>query len=290
MSFFISPRLSYQIPLARGGALCLGERTLVMGILNITPDSFAETAHLDRGAALDLALRMQDEGADLLDVGGESTRPGAAPVSAGDELARVLPVIRALAHRLRIPISVDTYKADVARAALGEGATIVNDISGLRYDPALATAVAEERAILVLTHSRGRSASMYADAHYRDVVSEVTAELEESIGRAIECGVARERLIVDPGIGFAKRPPHSYGVLARLPEIAGALGRPVMVGPSRKSFMSDALDNRPAPERDWGTAATVAAAVLAGAHVVRVHAVGPMSQVVRVSEEIRRHD
>jgi dihydropteroate synthase len=279
----------YSIGVAHGGVLRLGERTLVMGILNITPDSFAETKPLDLDAAVDLALQMQQEGADLLDVGGESTRPGAAPVSAADELARVLPVIRALAGRVRVPISVDTYKADVARAALAEGAAIVNDVSGLRHDPALAGVVAEARAALVLTHNRGRSAAMYANADYVDVVSEVTAELAESIGRAIECGVARDQLIVDPGIGFAKRPAHSYGVLARLHDIATALDRPVLVGSSRKSFMSAALDDRPAPERDWGTAATVAAAVLAGAHVVRVHAVAEMAQVVRVSEEIRRH-
>lgn len=280
----------YSVGVAHGGVLRLGERTLVMGILNITPDSFAETAVLlDPDAALDLALRMQEGGADLLDVGGESTRPGAAPVSAADELARVLPVIRAIASRVRVPISVDTYKAEVARAALAEGAAIVNDVSGLHHDPALAGVVAEAQAALVLTHSRGRSAAMYARADYADVISEVTAELAESVGRAIESGVARDRLIVDPGIGFAKRPAHSYGVLGRLHDIAQALDRPLLVGSSRKSFMSAALDDRPAPERDWGTAATVAAAVLGGAHIVRVHAVGEMAQVVRVSEEIRRH-
>jgi len=258
-----------------------------MGILNVTPDSFAESTHLDHRAAIDAALRMQDEGADLLDIGGESTRPGAAPVSAVEELGRILPVIRALASRLRVPISVDTYKADVAQACLAEGAAIVNDVSGLRHDPRLADIVAEERAALILMHSRGRSAAMYADAQYGDVVEEVAAELGAGLRAAMSVGVAPDRVIIDPGIGFAKRPAHSYGVLARLSEIATALDRPVLVGPSRKSFMSAALDQRPALERDWGTAAAVAAAVLGGAHIVRVHAVAEMTQVVRVAEEIR---
>jgi dihydropteroate synthase len=268
--------------------LHLGERTLVMGILNVTPDSFAEAHILNTGAtAVAAALRMQDQGADLLDIGGESTRPGAAPVSAAEELARVLPVVRALAGKVRVPISVDTYKAEVARACLSEGAAIVNDISGLRYDPPLAEVVAKAGAALVLMHNRGRSAAMYTEANYRDVAGEVAAELGVAMDVAIAAGVTRDRLIVDPGIGFAKRPAHSYGVLAHLAEIAVALDRPVLVGPSRKSFMSAALDQRPAPERDWGTAATVTAAVLAGVHIVRVHAVGEMAQVVRVAEEIR---
>jgi dihydropteroate synthase len=259
-----------------------------MGILNVTPDSFAEARHVDREAAVDSALRMQEDGADLLDIGGESTRPGADPVSAVEELARVLPVIRALAGRVRVPISIDTYKAQVARAALAEGASIVNDVSGLQYDDELGKVVAAEGAALVLTHNRGRSAAMYAGARYDDLVDEVVAELEGCIRSAMAAGVARDRLIVDPGIGFAKRPAHSYGVLARLAEIAAAVNCPVLVGPSRKSFMSEALDHRPALERDWGTAAAVAAAVIAGAHVVRVHAVREMAQVVRVAEEIRK--
>jgi dihydropteroate synthase len=281
-------RKIYSVPIAHGGVLHLGERTLVMGILNLTPDSFAEAQILDtEAAAVDAALRMQDQGADLLDVGGESTRPGAAAVSAAEELARVLPVIRALAGKVRIPISVDTYKAEVARTCLSEGAAIVNDISGLRYDPPLAEAVAESGAALVLMHNRGRSAAMYTEANYQDVAGEVTAELGVGVAAAIAAGVSRDHLIIDPGIGFAKRPAHSYGVLAHLSEIAAALDRPVLVGPSRKSFMSAALDQRPPLERDWGTAAAVAAAVLSGVHIVRVHAVGEMAQVVRVAEAIR---
>jgi len=282
------PRHLYTVPTAHGGVLHLGDRPLVMGILNVTPDSFAEPKILDTDAAVDAALRMEAEGADLLDVGGESTRPGAAPVSADDELGRVLPVIQALASRLRIPISIDTYKASVARACLAEGAAIVNDVSGLHLDESLAGVVAGAGAALVLMHTRGRSGDMYARAQYTDVVDEVSGELSESLRRATAAGVTRDRVIVDPGIGFAKRPAHSYVVLARLSEIAARFDRPLLVGPSRKSFMREALGERPAIERDWGTAAAVTAAVLAGAHIVRVHAVDEMVQVVRVAEEIRK--
>ena len=259
-----------------------------MGILNVTPDSFADTEHfMDAGRAIDAALHMEAEGADLIDVGGESTRPGADPLSLADELARVLPVLRVLAPQLRVPISIDTYKADVARAAIEAGASIINDVSGLIYEPALARTAAAAGAALLLMHTRGRSRTMYAEARYEDVVAEVTAELRKSIDVATGAGVDIDRIMVDPGIGFAKQAIHSYGVLARLPELAISLDRPLVVGPSRKSFMRAALGDRPAAERDWGTAAAVTAAVLAGAHIVRVHAVGAMVQVTRVAEEIR---
>jgi len=284
------PRAHFSVSIAHGGVLELGERPLVMGILNVTPDSFAERGpRLDPVMAIEAVLKMESEGADLVDIGGESTRPGAEPLPKEDELARVIPLIRGLAGRLRIPISIDTYKADVARAALDAGASIVNDVSGLHREPALAGVVEQHGAALVLMHSRGTPATMAGQAVYGDVVAEVVAELSVSVGVAVRAGVPAERIVVDPGVGFAKRPGHSYGVLARLPEIAAALGRPVLVGASRKSFMREALNDRPAFERDWGTAAAVAAAVLAGAHIVRVHAVAEMVQVVRVAEEIRRH-
>jgi dihydropteroate synthase len=281
-------RRSYSIPLPNG-PLTLGARCLVMGILNVTPDSFADASPgLDSTTAIDRAIEMEEQGADILDVGGESTRPGTDPISASEEGSRVIPVVKALARRVRVPISVDTYRADVARAAIGEGASIINDISGLRYEPQLGDVVAGSAAALVLMHMRGRPKTMYAEATYHDLMAEVTAELQTSLAVAATAGVARDRLIVDPGLGFAKRPNDSYGVLARLSALVSALDRPVLVGPSRKSFMREALDGRPALERDWGTAAAVTAAVLAGAHIVRVHAVGEMVQVVRVAEEIRR--
>ena len=269
--------------------LSLGARPLVMSILNVTPDSFADASHrVDLERAVAAAVQMEADGADLIDVGGESTRPGADPVPADEELRRALPVLNALRGRLRVPLSIDTYKSEVARAALAAGAALVNDVSGLDRDPALARVVADAGAAIILMHSRGRPKTMYAEASYTDIVADVTAELQDSIRRAAEHGVARDRVIVDPGVGFAKRAAHSYGVLARLPELAAALDRPMLVGPSRKSFMREAVGDRPAAERDWGTAAAVTAAVLAGAHIVRVHAVREMAQVVRVAEEIRR--
>jgi len=276
----------YRLPLAGGGVLELGRRVLVMGILNVTPDSFADSRPLTTPAAIDRALAMQADGADLIDIGGESTRPGADPVDAAAELARVMPVLEGLRGRLQIPVSIDTYKAVVAEAALDAGAQIVNDISGLAYDPALAPVVARRGASIVLMHTRGRSKDMYAQAKYGDVVREVTEELRSSIAAAMDAGVPRTAIVVDPGIGFAKRSAHSYGVLARLPEISQALDRPVLVGPSRKLFLKTAATDADPRERDWATAAAVTAAVLGGAHIVRVHAVREMVQVVRAAEEI----
>jgi dihydropteroate synthase len=286
----LSPRPCFTIPLPSGRVLELGPRCLVMGILNITPDSFANPKPLRAPAeAVAAALRMEADGADLIDVGGESTRPGADAISADEELSRVMPVLRALRDRLRVPISIDTYKAEVAHEAVAAGAALVNDVSGLGRDPLMGRAVADTGAALILMHARGASKTMYAEATYDDVVPEVAGELRASITSALDAGVPLERMIVDPGVGFAKRPSHSYVVLARLPEFAAALGRPVLVGPSRKSFLRAAVGDRPAPERDWGTAAAISAAVLAGAHIVRVHAVAEMLQVVRTAEEIRRH-
>ena len=282
------PRGLYAVPLSHGGVLQLGQRPLVMGILNVTPDSFAEAQPLTLvGHAIAAALKMEADGADLIDVGGESTRPGAEPVTGEEEIARILPVVEGLRGRLRIPLSVDTYKSSVADAALGAGAVIINDVSGLLYDSDLAAVVVAHRAALVLMHTRGRSKVMYEEAEYQDVAGEVAAELQGRVDAATAAGVPIDCILIDPGLGFAKRPVHSYGVLARLPEIAAALNRPVLIGPSRKSFMREAAGGRAAPERDWTTAAAVTAAVLNGAHIVRVHAVAEMVQVIRAAEAIR---
>ena len=282
------PRRLYTISLAGGARLSLGERPLVMGILNLTPDSFAGSIP-DPAAALDAAAGIEAAGADLIDVGGESTRPGADAVPADEQLSRILPVVRAAAARLRIPISVDTRDAAVARAALDAGAVVINDVSGLRHDPAVARVVAERGAALILMHSRGDPKTMGERAAYHDLIAETTRELRASLGAAERAGVPSASVMLDPGIGFAKRPEHSYGVLARLPELAAALARPLLVGPSRKSFLRAASGGRPALERDWATAAAVTAAVLAGAHIMRVHAVDEMVQVVRAAEEIRNN-
>jgi dihydropteroate synthase len=286
----VHPRRRFSLPFADGRTLALGERTLIMGIINATPDSFSDGGRfVDPQRAIAAGVRMSAEGADLLDVGGESTRPGAGALGEEDELRRVLPVIEGLAARVTIPISVDTYKPAVADAALRAGAALVNDISGLRYAPDLAKVVARHRAGLVLMHTRGRSRDMYREAVYTDVVDEVLDELRESVAYATGAGVAPECIIIDPGLGFAKEAVHTYEVLARLEEFSG-FGRPLLVGPSRKRFLTRPLGaDVPAAEREWATAAAVAAAIYAGAHIVRVHAVREMVQVARVSDEIRKY-
>lgn len=258
-----------------------------MGILNVTPDSFADGGlFLDPGAAEAAAVEMQARGADLIDVGGESTRPGAEAISADQEIDRVQPVIKRLSRTIRIPISIDTSKAAVAQVALAEGAALVNDVTGLRYDASLAEIAARAGAGLILMHGRGRSRDMYREAHYASVSQEVKDELHESLERAVAAGVPRASVILDPGLGFAKKPEHSYEALAALPVLA-LLGCPILVGPSRKSFLSAAVGERAPHEREMATAASVTAAVLLGAHIVRVHNVPDMVDVVRVADYVR---
>ena len=283
----MTPRAPYTLALPGGRTLALGSRTLVMGIVNVTPDSFADGgACSDPGQAADRALALEAAGADLLDVGGESTRPGAEPVPAREELRRIVPVLERLAGRAGVPISVDTYKAAVARAALDHGAAMINDVSGLAAGPALAAVAAGAGAPLVLMHNRGGSRDMYRRAAYRDVGAEVAAELRAVVGRAVAAGVPREQIVVDPGLGFAKRAEATLAALAELPSLR-SLDRPILVGPSRKSFLTAALGARRPAGREWGTAAAVAAAVWLGAHVVRVHEVAAQVDVVRVADAIR---
>ena len=281
-------RRLYRVPLADGGDLRLGPRTLVMGVLNVTPDSFSDGGRLlDPARAVEAALQMEADGADLIDIGGESTRPGAVPVSADEELSRVLPVLRGVAGQLRVPVSIDTSKARVAAAAIDAGAGLVNDISGLRYDPELALIVAARRVPVVLMHMRGRPQAMYQHAHYASIVDDVARELEGSLQTALDAGVARDAIILDPGLGFAKDADHSLEVLAHLDaDRLASLDRPWLLGVSRKSFLTAATGELPVPERDWATAAAVTAAVLLGAHIVRVHRVREMGQVVRVADAI----
>jgi dihydropteroate synthase len=258
-----------------------------MAIVNVTPDSFADGGHrFAPDAAIKGALEMARLGADLIDIGAESTRPGADPLPAAEELRRLVPVLEGLRGRLEIPISVDTYKAEVAERAIDLGAAIVNDVSGLTFDPSLAAAVAKRRVPVVLMHTRGRSKEMYERAIYTDPAGEVAAELSARVEAAEAAGIPRTQVIVDPGLGFAKRAEHSLAVLAGLPRLA-PLGCPILVGPSRKSFLKAALGDVPAGERQWGTAAAVTAAVLLGAHIVRVHDVRAMVDVVRVADALR---
>jgi dihydropteroate synthase len=264
------------------------DRPQVMGILNVTPDSFwAGSRSADPVDAVARAEAMLEQGADLLDVGGESTRPGAQGVSAELESSRIVPVVRELVRRFpHVPVSVDTVKSEVARAALAEGAAIVNDVSGLRLDPALGPLVAEHGAGLVLMHSRGTVERMasYEEAQYDvDPVGLVVEELSSALRRTGEAGISEDAVVVDPGIGFAKRTAHSVAVLAGLARIV-ALGRPVLVGPSRKRFISELAGGDVAPdERLPGSIAACVAALERGARIFRVHDVGPVRQALAVA-------
>ena len=258
-----------------------------MGIINVTPDSFADGGRrFAPDAAIAGAVAMARAGADLVDIGAESTRPGADPLPVDEELRRLVPVLEGLRGRLTIPVSVDTYKAAVAERAIDLGAVMVNDVSALTIDPAMGEVVARRGVPVILMHTRGRSRDMYGLAKYDDPAGEVAEELAGRIAAAEAAGIARSQIIVDPGLGFSKRAEHSLAVLAALPRLA-ALGRPLLVGPSRKSFLTAALGDVPADQREWGTAAAVTAAVLFGAHIVRVHDVAQMVDVVRVADAVR---
>ena len=270
-------------------SLSWGARTLVMGVLNVTPDSFSDGGRFfDRARALEHAERLVAEGADILDIGGESTRPGSLDVDAEEEARRVVPIVEALAGRAGVPVSIDTTKASVARAALAAGAEIVNDISGLRFDPSLAEEAASAGAGLVLMHSLGTRRTLHTLPPVEDVLSEVTGSLRASVAEAVRRGVARECIAVDPGFGFGKTHEQNVELLARLNELAASFpDLPLLVGTSRKRFVGTLLGGASVEERLHGTMATVAAAVLRGAHVVRVHDVRPAIDTVRVIDSVK---
>ena len=271
----------------------LGRRTCVMGVVNVTPDSFSDGGRfLDSRAAIDQGLRLAAAGADIIDVGGESTRPFSEPVPADEEIQRVVPVIAALAKTIRIPISIDTTKAAVARRALEAGAAMINDITALRSDPGLGALAAESGVPVVLMHMQGEPRIMQVAPRYDDLVAEIRLFLQQAADAAEERGVPRARLIVDPGIGFGKTAEHNLELIRRLPEFAG-LGLPLLVGPSRKAFIrrlvkpegdQDISPDHPAVET--GTQAAVAAAILKGAHIVRVHDVANTLATVKVADAI----
>jgi dihydropteroate synthase len=258
-------------------------RTYVMGVVNVTPDSFSDS-WLGTGAAIERGIALKAAGADLIDVGGESTRPGAEEVPREIELGRVVPVVRALADVAIV--SVDTYKAPVAAAALDAGAAIVNDVSGGTLDPEMLHVTAQHRAIVILGHMRGTPADMNSHAHYRDVVGEVRDELARRVDAAVAAGNARERILIDPGLGFAKTAEQTLTLLARL-EALKSLGLPIVVGASRKSFLGR-VTGRDVDAREWATAAADAAAILNGANIVRVHDVAAQRDAVLVADAIRR--
>ena len=281
------PRKIYRLRLA-SRTLVLGRRTLVMGVLNVTPDSFSDGGKFFRVAdAVDAAMAMERAGADILDIGAESTRPGSDGISGEEELERLLPVLQGLRDRLKIPISIDTQKSRVAEIAIGAGAEMLNDISGLKSDPKIAEVAAQHGVPLILMHMRGKPRTMQRKPWAKDVVKDVSRGLRESAAIARKVGVRASQIILDPGIGFGKSFAQNYELLAKLPELA-RLGYPLLVGTSRKGFLGATLSRNgeplPADQRIWGTAATVAASILMGAHIVRVHDVEEMAQVARVTD------
>jgi dihydropteroate synthase len=268
-------------------SLNLGARTHVMGILNVTPDSFSDGGRfIGREQAIEQGLAMARDGADIIDVGGESTRPYSERITKEEELDRVIPVVEGLRKELRIPISVDTLKAEVAREALRAGASMVNDISALRFDPGMTALVAEANIPVVLMHMKGIPDSMQDKPVYRNLIQEIIDFLEAAVDRAVRGGIRREMVIVDPGIGFGKTFDHNLEIIRELSRFR-YLDRPVLLGSSRKAFIGHIIE-RPAHERDTGTMATVAAAVMNGAHMVRVHDVKRAVETVRVIDAIRR--
>lgn len=272
--------------LTRQGKLDFARRTLVMGIINVTPDSFFDGGRrYEPSTAIADGVQMAHSGADILDVGGESSRPGAQPISEDEELARVLPVVRGLRREVRAPISIDTYKSNVARAALDAGADMVNDISALRFDPAMAALIAAEKVPVALMHMQGTPRTMQQEPRYNDVVREVRDFLAAQLYEAMDAGIAQEMIVIDPGIGFGKTLEHNLQLLRGLPALA-ALGQPLLVGASRKAFIGKILNLEPADRLEGSLAAAVAAA-LAGANIVRVHDIVETSKAVRIADAIR---
>lgn len=263
------------------------QRTYLMGILNVTPDSFSDGGlFFNAESAVRQALRMQEEGADIIDIGGESTRPGAEKISVKEEIRRVLPVIEALAKKVRVPISIDTYKSPVAKAAVSAGASIINDISGLRFDPKMARVAARHKVPVVLMHIKGTPEDMQKAPAYRALVPEIIDYLHESIAIAKDAGIPDNMIIIDPGIGFGKTGEHNLEIIRRLNEFEG-LAKPILLGPSRKSFIGTLLGGLPATERLEGTAAAVAVGIFNGANIVRVHDVKAMLRVARIADALR---
>ena len=278
-------RKEYVIKLADGRSISLGKRTIVCGVLNVTPDSFSDGGqHLDPSRAIDRALEMEGEGADIIEIGGESTRPGAARLSGEEELSRVLPVLRGIAGRLRVPISIDTYKNGVAEAAAIHGASIINDVSALRFDPSLAEVAAREKAVLVLMHMRGDPATMQKIEPSPDIFAEIESDLSQAIRAAESRGVNRDKLIIDPGIGFGKTLDQNLAILNQLERFDG-FNLPLMIGTSRKSFIGK-ITGRSEDDRAFGGAASIAIAILRGAHLVRVHDVKQMVDAARIADAI----
>lgn len=264
------------------------KKTYVMGILNVTPDSFSDGGlYFSEKQAIEQAFKLLEEGADIIDIGGESTRPGSEPVSIDEEIRRTIPVIKALSREIKVPISIDTYKAEVARHALDAGASMVNDISGLRFDPEMARVVAKYDVPVIVMHIKGRPKDMQENPVYEALIPEIIDYLRISIRLAIKFGIKEDRIIIDPGIGFGKTFEHNLEIINNLKEFA-LLERPVAIGVSRKAFIGKILGDLPPQERLEGTAAAVAISVYNGANIIRVHDVKEMARVIKVVDSIMR--
>lgn len=280
---------NYYVLHCRKQTFLLGKRTLIMGILNVTPDSFSDGGlYLDKERAVEHGLRMVEEGADMIDIGGESTRPGAKPLDIHEELRRVIPVIETLSKRIRIPISIDTYKSEVARRAIDAGAEIINDISGLNFDPLMAKVTAKEDIPIVLMHIRGTPETMQKDIHYESLFSEIILYLKDSIQRAENEGVDPKKIIIDPGIGFGKTVSDNLIIIKNLKEFK-ILGKPILLGTSRKSFIGKLLNTGP-NDRIEGSLSSIAIGVLNGAHIIRTHDVFQAKRAIAIADAIRLSD
>ena len=266
--------------------LDLGKRTHVMGVLNVTPDSFSDGGlYFQKEAAIEHGLRLAQDGADIIDVGGESTRPFSEEVSLQEELDRVVPVVEALSRAVKVPISIDTCKAEVARQALKAGASIINDISALRFDPDIIPVAAEASVPVILMHMQGTPGDMQKNPFYQNLIPEILNFLKQAVDRAVSGGIKEDMIIVDPGIGFGKTVDHNLEILKGLGQFC-VLGRPILLGTSNKSFIGHLLNKEP-HERDTGTMATIAAGVLSGADIVRVHNVKKAVETVRIIDAIK---
>jgi len=269
--------------------LLLGNGMKIMGILNVTPDSFSDGGEfVEFDSAIQQAMQMVDDGADIIDVGGESTRPGAAKISTEEEINRVIPIIKGLSALSSVPISIDTCKAQVARLAIEAGATIVNDVSGLHYDKEMVEVIAQTGAGAILMHMRGKPKNMQKMTEYGDIISEICDYFENILQKTDAAGIARDRIVLDPGIGFAKKLPQNLQLIANTKKLK-SLHQPILLGPSRKTFIGELLQRDDAKLREWGTAGAVAACLFCEADIVRVHNVKNMRDVVTVLEAILKH-
>jgi len=264
------------------------KKTYIMGILNVTPDSFADGGlYFDKSSAIERAHQIVEEGADIIDIGGESTRPGSEPISIEEELRRTIPVIESIVKKIKVPISIDTYKSELAKVALDAGASMVNDISGLRFDPMMPEVVSEYKVPVVIMHIRGRPQDMQQNPVYEALVPEIMDYFRIGIKIATGAGISEDKIIIDPGIGFGKTFNHNLEIINNLHEFT-ILEKPILMGPSRKAFIGKILGDVPATERLEGTAAVVAISIMNGANMIRLHDVKEMAKVAKVADAVKR--